>query len=118
VSVREQFDVARAAWGETGESVLDTGLTYGDGKPVRIRVRKRGHRYDIDDDGAAWSKAGASGRTALEAAERVVAADGFNVNRRGVVFVPAVEGRDIARLAERLAECSLAVYAELLELSG
>jgi ribosomal protein S12 methylthiotransferase accessory factor YcaO len=98
--------------------MLDTGLSYGDGEPVRIRVRKRRHRYDISDDGAAWSKAGASGRAALEAAERVVAEEGFNVNRRGVVFVPAVEGRDIARLAERLAGCSLAVYAELLELSG
>ena len=118
MNVHEQLDAARATWGETGASMLDTGLTYGDGEPVRIRVRKRGHRYDIDDDGAAWSKAGATGRTALEAAERVVAEEGFNVNRRGVVFVPALEGRDIARLAERLAECSLAVYSELLELSG
>jgi photosystem II stability/assembly factor-like uncharacterized protein len=118
VSVREELEAVRAAWGESGESALASGLTYGDGEPVRIRVRKRGHRYDIDDDGAAWSRADASGRAALEAAERVVAEEGFNVNRRGVVFVPAVEGRDIARLAERLAECSLAVYAELLELSG
>jgi photosystem II stability/assembly factor-like uncharacterized protein len=100
------------------ERVVEPGPAYGDGEPVLIRIRKRGHRYDIDDDGAAWTKAGASGRVALDAAERVVAEEGFNVNRRGVVFVPAVEGRDIARLAERLAECSLAVYAELLELSG
>jgi hypothetical protein len=33
-----------------------------------------------------------------------------------VVFVPAVEGRDLASLAARLAETSLAVYQELLEL--
>jgi hypothetical protein len=103
---------------EVSERVVEPGPAYGDGEPVRIRIRKRGHRYDIGDDGAAWSKAGASGRAALEAAARVVAEEGFNVNRRGVVFVPAVEGRDIARLAERLADCSLAVYAELLELSG
>jgi hypothetical protein len=38
------------------------------------------------------------------------------VNRRGVVFVPAVEGRDLAWLASRVAECSRAVYGALLEL--
>jgi hypothetical protein len=103
---------------ELSERVVEPGPAYGDGEPVRIRIRKRGRRYDIDDDGTAWAKAGASGRQALEAAEHVVAEDGFNVNRSGVVFVPAVEGRDIDGLASRLADCSLDVYAELLELSG
>jgi hypothetical protein len=103
---------------EISERVVEPGPAYGDGEPVRILIRKRGRRYDIDDDGAAWAKAGALGRQALEAAEHVVAQDGFNVNRSGVVFVPAVEGRDIDALASRLADCSLAVYAELLELSG
>jgi hypothetical protein len=102
---------------DLSERVVEPGPAYGDGEPVRIRIRKRGHRYDIDDDGAAWAKAGASGRPALEAAEQVVALEGFNVNRSGVVFVPAVEGRDIDALASRLADCSLAVYSELLELS-
>jgi hypothetical protein len=100
------------------ERVVEPGPVFGDGEPVRIRIRKREHRYDLDDDGAAWTKAGASGRAALEAAERVVAQEGFNVNRRGVVFVPAVEGRDIDGLAARLADCSLAVYEELLDASG
>jgi hypothetical protein len=102
---------------ERSERVVQPGQSYGDGEPVRVRIRRRGHRYDIDDDGAAWRKAGAGGREALEAAERVVAEEGFNVNRSGVVFVPAVEGRDIDALATRIADCSLAVYAELLELS-
>ena len=101
---------------EPSERVVEPGPAYSDAEPVRIRIRKRGHRYDIDDHGAAWAKAGASGRTALEAAEHVVAQEGFNVNRSGVVFVPAVEGRDIDALATRLAHCSLAVYSELLEL--
>ena len=40
----------------------------------------------------------------------------LNVNRRGVVFVPAVEGGlDLAWLAYRLTRCSYAVHAELLE---
>jgi hypothetical protein len=54
----------------------------------------------------------------LPVAKRVVAEEGFNVNRAGVVFVPVVEGRDLAMLALRLADTSRAVFAELLELSG
>jgi hypothetical protein len=46
----------------------------------------------------------------------VVAEEGFNVNRAGVVFVPVVEGRDLALLVLRLADTSRAVFAELLEL--
>jgi hypothetical protein len=103
---------------EISERVVEPGPTYGDGEPVRVRIRKRAQRYDIDDDGTAWRKAGASGREALDVAERVVEADALNVNRSGVVFVQAVEGRDIDALADRVADCSLAVYAELLELTG
>jgi hypothetical protein len=51
-----------------------------------------------------------------QVAERVVAEEGFNVNRAGVVFVPVVEGRDLSLLALRLADTSRAVFAELLEL--
>jgi hypothetical protein len=48
-------------------------------------------------------------------AEEVVDVSGFNVNRRGVVFVPVVEGRDIARLVARLSECAEAVLSALLD---
>lgn len=101
--------------GERGETLLDGAGTYASGEPVRVRVRKRGRRYDIDDDGAAVRCAGAPAGW-LEVARRVVAEDCLNVNRRGVVFVPAVEGRDIAALAERVADSSRAVHAALLEL--
>jgi hypothetical protein len=40
------------------------------------------------------------------------------VNRRGIVSVPAVAGRDIARLVRGTAEASVAVYAALAELDG
>ena len=40
----------------------------------------------------------------------------LNVNRRGVVFVPAVAGRDIAGLVARVAEASPTLYDALLEL--
>jgi hypothetical protein len=113
--VRAALAEARASWGETGEVTLETGATYGDGEQVRIRVRKRDRRYDIDDLGRAVKKAGRPPRW-LARAQRVVAQEGFNVNRAGVVFVPAFEGRDLASLALRLADCCLAVYGELLEL--
>ncbi len=82
-----------------------------------IHVRHRGLRYDLNDDGAAVELAGKR-RGWLELAQRVVAADGFNINRRGVVFVPAVEGRDIDDLCLRLGESSRQVYLALLELGG
>jgi hypothetical protein len=44
-----------------------------------------------------------------------VAEVGLNVNRRGVVFVSAVEGRDIASLVMQVAETSRAVYSTLLD---
>jgi hypothetical protein len=102
---------------EDGEVVLDAGGTYASGEPVRVRVRRRGRRYAIDDDGAAVRCAGAPAGW-LEVARRVVEEDSLNVNRRGVVFVPAVEGRDIAGLAERVAGTSRAVHGALLELAG
>ena len=105
---------ARADWGELGEATLDSGLSYGSRKPVEVRVRKRGHRYDISDQGGATAAAGKPAGW-LGQAERVVAEVGLNVNRRGVVFVSAVEGRDIASLAMKVAETSLAVYSTLLE---
>ena len=70
------------------------------------------------DEGRAVRKAGVSGRDWLDVAERTVAAEGMNVNRMGAVFVPVVHrpDRDLAQLAHRLAETSLALYGELLEL--
>jgi hypothetical protein len=103
-------------WGERGEARIGTGLRFGDGEEVEILVRKRGRRYDLSDEGAAVRKADVKGSAWLEVAERVVAAEGMNVNRKGVVFVPAVEGRDLASLTVRLAETVVAVYDELLGL--
>jgi hypothetical protein len=107
-----------AGWGSAGERLIDVGHTYGDGDAVAIHVRKRAHRYDLDDGGDAVRKAlalGASERW-LTVADGIVADEGFNVNRRGVVFVSAVEGRDLAALAMRLGDCVYAVHAALLEM--
>jgi hypothetical protein len=111
---RRWAELLRAA-ADVDETVVEPGLAYREGEPVRVRIRKRHRRYDIGDMAAAVELAGRPPGW-LEAAERVVEEHWLNVNRRGVVFVPAVEGRDIEALALRVAECSLAVYEELIEL--
>jgi hypothetical protein len=100
---------------DRGGAVHETGLEYTPGRPVRVRVRRRGIRYDIDDMGAAVELAGRPAGW-REAAERVVSERGWNVNRAGVVFVQAVEGRDIDALVARTGETSVAVLDALLEL--
>lgn len=101
---------------DVDERTLEPGATYGHGDPVTVRVRRRGHRYTLDDGGAAVARAGTP-RGWLEVAEQVVDAYALNVNRRGVVFVPAVEGGlDRTWLAGRVADCSAALYDALLEL--
>jgi hypothetical protein len=101
-------------WTEGQDAVVATGLRYGPDVPVEIIVRKRGWRFDVSDGGRAVELAGRP-EGWREVAERV-ASDRYwlNVNRAGVVFVQATEGR-LEHLVRRTAECSLAVYEELLE---
>jgi hypothetical protein len=115
--VRAALDAAEPSLDEPDGTVLDAGVVYRSGEPVIIRVRRRGRRYDISDDGGAVRLAGRPPGW-LDQADHVVAVQGFNVNRGGVVFVPAVAGRDIAALAVRLADSSRAVYLTLLELDA
>jgi hypothetical protein len=97
-------------WAEGEERVVESGM-------FPIHIRRRGHWYHLDDAGEAVARARSLGASSdwLSVAERIVAEEGFNVNRRGVVFVAAVEGRDLARLAERLGACAEAVHAALLD---
>ena len=86
------------------------------GDPVRVRVRRRERRFLVTDDGAAVERAGRPPGWRDRAAEVVGEAD-LNLAREGAVFVPAVEGGlPVDGLVERVAETSLAVYQELLEL--
>lgn len=104
---------------ERGEIVLEPGLLYREGDPVRVRVRKRLHRYDLDDLEGAVRLAGKPPGW-FDAA--VVVAEGewwLNLNRRGAVFVPAVEGGvDLEWLVGRVAGASAAVYAAVLDLES
>jgi hypothetical protein len=84
---------------------------------VAVRVRQRGYRVSIDDDGNCVREAGYPTGW-REVAERVVAAQGMNVNRTGVVFVPAVADRDVAPLVVRLADTAAAVRSALLDLEA
>ena len=113
-AIRSLLDRELASWGESGEITLDTGLSFDGRQRIEVNVKKRGRRYDIGDAGRAVSASGAP-RGWLDIAERVVAELGLNVKRSGVVFVSAVEGRDIASLVMQVGETSLAVYSALLE---
>ena len=114
-SPESQLADALESWGERGEIDLDTGFTYAPDHPVRVRIRKRERRYDIDDGGRAVSGAGKPAGW-FERAQEIVEEHALNVNRSGSVFVPAVEGRDIYALVMKVAESSVAVHAALLEL--
>ena len=102
---------------ELGELSLESGLSYREELPVLVRVRKRGRRYVIDDEGHAVVLAGKPPGWRARAHEVVRGEYDLNVSRDGTVFVPAVEGGvDLAWLAARVAEASLALYQELLDL--
>lgn len=99
---------------ERSEALVLTELSYAPGHPVRIRIRRREHRYDIDDMGAAVALAGRLPGWE-EAAALAVEAHAWNINRDGVVLMHAVEGRDIDALVRRTAEASVAVFDAVLE---
>jgi hypothetical protein len=116
-ALRAEVAVASADWDERAEVVLDGGIEYVEGDPVEVFVRKRLHRYLIDDLGGAVDRAGRPPGW-LEAARRVAEDEHWlNVGRNGHVFVPAVEGGfELASLVLRVADASVAVHQELLEL--
>jgi hypothetical protein len=114
--LRATIQELRASWGERGEAGVEAGISYRAGDPVLVHIRKRAHRYRIDDGGGAVERAGRPPDW-LEVARQVVDAErSLNVSRTGVVFVPAVEGgMELATLATRVAEASVALYQELLD---
>ena len=116
--VGETFEAVSATWGQSGEALLDSGLTYGGGSPVLVRAVKRDGDYTFSDDGRAIEAAGRPSDW-REAALRVQADYVVNVGSGGVVSLPAAGRRDLdwlATLADRVAEASAAFYGELLEL--
>jgi hypothetical protein len=106
---------ASRPWIDGEDVVISTALTYGPDEPVEVVVRKRGWRLDVSDGGRAVELAGRP-EGWHSVAERVVQdVYWININRSGVVFVQATERR-LDELVLRVAECSAALYEELLDL--
>ncbi len=100
------------------ETVIDTGLEYRPGDPVRVRVVRREHRIWVVDDGVAFEKAGPP-RAWREAAERISQELVVNISRHGVISLPLIPGNPCERaIVRRIGEASLGLYQELLELEN
>jgi hypothetical protein len=114
------FETAWATWGERGEVVLDSGLSYGGERPVLVVASRREGRYSFSDQGAALEAAGHPAGWRVPAA-RIAEEHTVNVSRNGIVSLPAASRRELAwpwlsSLPGRVAEASAALYAALLEL--
>jgi hypothetical protein len=99
------------------DEIRESGRAYVPGRPIRVRVRVRGTRVDVDDMGGAVA-AGGMPTGWREAAERVVTDLGWNMRRNGVVFMQAPHGRKLAWIIECTAQASAAVFDALLMLSA
>lgn len=97
------------------DGVRNSALEYLPGRPVRVRVRVRGTRVDIDDMGGAIAVCGMPPGW-RQAAEGAVAELGWNVRRNGVVFMQAPYGRRLSWIIDRTAEASAAVCDAVLQL--
>jgi len=104
---RTWLELKRAT--ERDERVVDTGLEYGRGDPVRVRVVRRGTRAWVSDGAAGAARAGRT-RVPDELARRIEREFVVNVSRCGDVGLPG------ERFVERIARASLALYQELLDL--
>jgi len=115
------YDVAQLSTVGEGEVVLDTGLTYDGTVPVRVRVRKRGRRYEFSDEGGAVAAAGAHIEELAFADCIPLGKYSVNVSSKGVVSVPGFAHSSdewLARLPALVAEGSIALYERLLELDS
>ncbi|MGZ4353628.1 MAG: hypothetical protein ACXVZ4_08785 [Gaiellaceae bacterium] len=100
---------------DRAEWTVDSGLTWSDGEPVLVRVRRRGRNHDVDDLGEAARRAGRAPGW-QDVAHRVVVEEWWlNVDRSGKVFVPCKRER-LDWVVGRVAGASLALYLALLEL--
>jgi hypothetical protein len=118
IGIGDAFEALSATWGDRGEALLDSGLTYGGDTSVLVRATKREGRYLFSDEGRAIELAGRPAGW-REAARRLQSEYVVNVSREGIISLPAVHRRELAWLTtivERIAAASVAFYGELLEL--
>ena len=95
---------------------IDTDRSYLPGEPVRLRVEFRRFPY-IGDGGRAVELAGRP--PGWQAAAESIARDRIvNIGRNGVVSLPVVrDGPGYDAIVERIADASVDLYEELLELT-
>jgi hypothetical protein len=118
MELEQDRTTAEAQHARRDERVVDAGLEYMPGIPVTVRVVHRPPRIAIDDRGAAVALAGRpAGWPAV--ADSLARELSVNVSRRGIVGLPVVRvGPPERVVARRIAEASLALFQELLELSA
>jgi hypothetical protein len=98
------------------ERVVETGLEYVPGDPVRLRVVHRDRRTSVSDEGAAVERAGRPAGW-RDVAERIENDLVVNVSRQGAAWLPVVTvGPSEDVVIRRIAEASLALYQDLLDL--
>jgi hypothetical protein len=94
---------------------LATAHEYLPGDPVTLRITQRRFVY-VSDEGGAGARAGRPPGW-REVADRLSDELVVNVSRSGTVSLPVVRrGPGFEAIVERVADASLALYQELLEL--
>jgi hypothetical protein len=102
----------------SADTLRDTRLAYAPGRPVRVHVHAHGGRTVVSDDGAALAIAGAARGWRAVAAALAREFD-VNISRHGVVSLPVVPaGPGLEEVSERVAEASLALCQDLLDLES
>lgn len=100
------------------ERVVASGLEYLPGVPVTVRVVRRRQRVGVDDGGAAVKLAGRPAGWP-DVADGLARELDVNVSRHGTVGLPVVRvGPSEETVRRRIAEASLTLFQELLDLSG
>ncbi len=100
------------------DTLIDSGLQYTPGEGVRVWLMRRDERVSVSDRGAAVERAGRP-QGFREACRRVAAELVVNVDRNGVVELPVVKAGPGERvIVQRIAEASLALYEDLLDLQS
>jgi hypothetical protein len=105
-----------AALASRADTIIETDLSYVPGDPVLIHIKHRDQRTAISDDGGAVTRAGRP-HGWRGVAERLADELVVNVTRAGAVCLPVVPvGPPQDAIVRRIADASLALYQELLEL--
>ena len=97
-----------AALGGRAEELVETGLFYREGEPVRVRVARHERRVWVTDDGRGAELAGRT-RVDEDTRRRIEDELAVNVDRHGRVSLPG------EHFAERIGRASLALHQELLD---